>query len=291
MATDVVDDLDGHPSDLEPAPADPGPPKRRRLAIVLAVVGATGGILLLAASWFVLSRDQPTELGTDQALDEFRAANASSGEADGRPAAGVYAATATGVESIGLPGFDEELGPNAPVTVTHGDAGCFTYRADFNSHHWRSWTFCPTATASFAMTTSDAWTARKAPGLDIATLATYDCKEPVGFLWSGAAVGDTRSGACTGVNDVDDAVTEDAATVEVLGTDTLTVGGDQVDVVHVRSTEIFSGDQTGREIDEWWLDASTGLPVRVVVDSQLTGGLSDYAETADLTLSTLRPST
>ena len=39
--------------------------------------------------------------------------------------------------------------------MTHGDGGCFTYRADLNNHHWRSWTFCPASGATFALTAAD----------------------------------------------------------------------------------------------------------------------------------------
>jgi hypothetical protein len=259
--------------------------------VLLAVLVGLAAVLVAGGLWFFLGRDQAQQLDDQEALSEFRSANSSTGAADGRPPAGVYAATATGVESIGIPGFDEDLGPNAPVTVTHGAAGCFTYRVGFNSHHWRSWTYCPSATATFALASSEGFTERKAPGLNIATLATFDCQQPVDFLWPDAAVGETRSGRCTGTNDIDDAVTDDAMEVEVLGRDTLTVDGQQVEVVHVRSTETFSRAQTGTEVDEWWLDASTGLPVRLVVDARLQGGLSSYTETADLTLTSMSPAT
>jgi hypothetical protein len=267
------------------------PPRRRGRKVLTVVLAALAVVLLAGVAWFVFGRDQAREIDTTEALDEFRAANVGSGEGDGRPTAGVYPATVTGVESIGLPGFDEELGPNAPVTVTHGEAGCFTYRADFNSHHWRSWTFCPSASATFALVASDSWTERSAPGLEIASLATVECQSPADVLWAGAAVGDTRSGACTSSNDVDEGVADDAVRVDVLGTDTLTVGDREVDVVHVRTTETFSGSLTGTEVDEWWLDAATSLPLRLVIDARLLGGQSDYTETADLQLTSLTPAT
>jgi len=212
-------------------------------------------------------------------------------DTSGRPAAGVYPATAAGTESIGLPGFDEELGPNSPVTVTHGDGGCHTYRTDFNSHHWRSWTFCPTESAAFSLTQLESFTARKAPGLDIAALSTYTCESPLDFLWQGAAVGDTRTGACTGTSDIDDSVTADAGSIEVLELTSRTVGDETVDVIRLRTTDTFSGSQTGSEVNEWWIDAATGLPVRIVVDAKLSGGPSDYTETADLELTSLTPAT
>ena len=265
---------------------------RRRLWRVLIGIGMVLLLVIVAAVlWFVLGRDPARQLGDDQALTDFRASGGAASDAAGRPAAGVYAATASGKESIGLPGFDESLGPNAPVTVTHGDGGCYTYRADFNSHHWRSWTFCPTETATFSVTRMEGWTARKAPGLDIATLATYTCVRPLDFLWPGAAIGDTRTGACTGTSDMDDSVTADAGSIEVLDVKAMTVKGESVDVIHVRSTETYSQAQAGSEVDEWWLDAKTGLPVKVVVDASFTGGPSDYSETPNLELSTLTPAT
>jgi hypothetical protein len=287
---DVVVDLEETLPGSGTEPAEE-PPRRRGRKVLTVLLAAVAVVLLAGVAWFVFGRDQARELDTTEALDEFRAANPASGEADGRPAAGVYAATATGVESVGLPGFDEQLGPNAPVTVTHGAEGCFTYRADFNSHHWRSWTFCPSATATFALVGSEGWTERSAPGLEIAALTTFECGSPVDFLWQGAAIGEIRTGACTGTNDVDDTVMDDAVELEVLGTDTLSVGDREVDVVHVRSTETFSRSQTGTEVDEWWLDAETGLPVRLTIDASLRGGPSDYDETADLRLTSLTPAT
>src|SRR5690606_3860718 len=144
---------------------------------------------------------------------------------------------------------------------THASDGCFVYRVDFNSHHWRSWTFCPSETATFAITQIDGWTARSAPGFDLSTYNTYVCNEPTDVLWPEAAAGDEpRRGTCVGTNDLDDGVTDDAVRVEILGRESLTLDGQTVDVVHVRTTETFSRDQTGSEVDEWWIDPSNGLP-------------------------------
>lgn len=291
MATHVVEDppdvehVDGATSD---APAGKGSRRRRVLLIVAAVIVV---LLALAAAWFVLGREQAEELSDDQALVDFRAGQGAAGAAEGRPVAGVYAATATGVESIGLPGFDEQLGPNAPVTVTYGDGGCFTARADLNSHHWRSWTYCPSATATFALVGLETFTERSAPGLDLATLSTYRCDVPLDVLWSGAVAGETRTGHCTGRAEVEDTVTDDVASIEVLGTEQLEIGGDTVETVHVRTVDEFSEAQTGTETGEWWLDAATGLPLRARIDAALSGGAGDYSETIELDLTSVRPAT
>lgn len=294
MTDHVIDrpSADEHPGpDDEPA----GRSRRRARTVLLAVAAVVVVVVVAAAVWFFFGREAATELSDDQALTEFRATgggtDGAASDTPGRPAAGVYNATASGTESIGIPGFDDQLGPNAPVTLTHGDGGCSTYRADFNSHHWRSWTFCPTADAEWSLTGLESFTERKAPGLDLATLSTYTCEEPLDLVWSGATAGERRSGACTGTSDTDDAVTRDAGTVEVLAPASITIGGERIEALRVRTVDTFSEAQTGSEVGEWWLHPDHGLPLRISIDAELSGGAGNYSETFELELSTLTPAT
>lgn len=292
MATDVVDVSS---PDEAPDPVGPKTRGRRGRTLALLVIGVVAVLLAGAAFWFFVGREPAVQLSDDEALSEFRAgeagAAAPSSTAPGRPAAGVYAATASGTESIGLPGFDETLGPNAPVTVTHGEGGCYTFRVDLNSQHWRSWTFCPSASADFALVELRSWTARRAPGLDLDTLTTYTCDRPLDVRWQGAAAGATRTGACSGRSDLDDAVTLDAAEAEVLEAATATIGSETIEVQRLRIDDTFSQAQTGYEVGEWWFDADSGLPVRVAIEAELSGGSGSYAEDFVLELSTLVPAT
>jgi hypothetical protein len=77
----------------------------------------------------------------------------------------------------------------------------------------------------------------------------------------------------------------------VLARTTVEVGGSEVDAVHLRITDAFSGAQTGSEVGEYWLDATTGLPLRMSVESQVSGPSGDYSENFDLVLTTLTPAT
>ncbi|MEZ5239163.1 MAG: hypothetical protein R2716_09530 [Microthrixaceae bacterium] len=248
-------------------------------------------MLVVAVLWFFLGRDRAEQLSQDDALADFRAAGAEPVASEGLPEAGVYEASASGTESIGLPGFDEDLGPSAPVTVTYGEEGCFTYRADFNSHHWRSWTFCPEQGAEFALVRLDSWTARRAPALEVETLSTYTCEVPLAFLWSAMSPGETRSSECTGTMDTDDSVTLDDGSVEVLPSESLEVGGTELEATRIRTSDEFSGDQSGFEHGDWWLDPETGLPLRVGIEARLEGGPTTYTESFDLRLDTLEPAT
>jgi hypothetical protein len=281
-----------------PAPADgepPTPPTRRRhrtlwrvligLAVLVVVLVAAG------AAWWVFGRDQAAQRSTDAALEDFRRSGGAAATDDGRPAIGVYTATAEGSEDIGVPGLTESFGPGAPVTVTHGDGSCFTYAVDLNTHHRRTWTFCPATDATFALASADTRTVRNVPGLDVDSLTTYTCQTPVPYLWPDPTTGERRVGSCTGISDAFGGTTTDAGSVEFLGTDTLTVGDTDVAVVHVRSTDTFGDAQTGTEIDEWWLDARTGLPLKLVIDAKLNSSVGDYIEKGTLALTTVTPAT
>lgn len=262
------------------------------MLIIVAVILLA--VILAAAAWFILGRESAREVGSDDAVAAFRAENDPSATTTGRgiPKAGVYEATVSGTESIGLPGFDENFGPTAPVTVTHANNGCFVYRVDLNNHHWRSWTLCPTATARWGITQLDGWTARNAPGFDLSTFNTYVCHPPTDVLWDNPTPGDPeRTGACTGTSDLDDAVTADAVRVEVIGRESLTIGGAEVATIQIRTTDTFSSAQTGNEVANWWFDVDRGLPVRLRFDANLTGSHGDYRERADLTLTTMKPAT
>jgi hypothetical protein len=285
---------DGAPPEGPPEATSPAAPPARRRVLWKVLIGLGVVVVLVigaGAAWWFFGREEARPVSSDAALQQFRESGATGGEGDGRPALGVYRAVATGSEDIGVPGLTESFGPEAPVTVTHGDGGCFTYRADLNNHHWRSWTFCPTSDATFALRSADTSTIRNAPGLDVNSLTTYTCQTPVPYLWPDPAVGDTRSGSCTGTSDTIKGVTGDAGSVEVLDLGTLTVDGTEVPVVHLRSTDTFTDAQTGAEIDEWWLDARTGLPLKLVIDADLTSSVGDYIEKATLELVTLTPAT
>lgn len=290
MSTVTIDPPAG--ADGEP-PTPPAPRRRyRTLWRVLIGLGVLVVVLLAAAAaWWVFGRDEARQRSTDDAIEDFRRSGGTGSQDDGRPAIGVYSATAAGSEDIGIPGLTESFGPGAPVTVTHGDGGCFTYTVDLNTHHRRSWTFCPANGATFALTVADTTTVRDVPGLNLDSLTTYTCQTPVPYLWPDPTVGESRSGTCTGASDTVKGTTTDAGSVEFLGTDTLTVGGIEVAVVHVRSTDIFGDAQTGTEVDEWWLDARTGLPLKLVIDADLTSSVGDYIEKGTLELTTVTPAT
>jgi hypothetical protein len=84
-----------------------------------------------------------------------------------------------------------------------------------------------------------------------------------------------------------------AGNVIPLGRETMTVGGRRVVAEHVRTVSTISGENTGVEITDWWLDTATALPVRVILKSRSARktivGTAHYTEDADLRLASLSP--
>lgn len=285
------------------APAEPGRPpaagrslRRRRLPLALAVVAGVLVVIVVAGVvWFVAGRDRARARSTDEAVETFRNANTapSTDPVARRPAAGVYTATASGSESVGIAGLDESLGPEAPVTVTHGSGECFTYRADLNTHHWRSWTYCPTADGGSSLAGTASSTLRKFPGLDFGSVNTYTCDRPLPARWSAQAAGDRRDGTCTGTSDTIEGVTSDAGTVEVIEVGSYRVGATDVPAVHLRTTDTFGGAQTGTETAELWIATDTGLPLSITFDTQVKSdtplGTADYVDRGRVDLTALTP--
>ena len=117
MNPNMTAEVDGDHPVFDLDPEQPETPRRGRLwwkiliglgIVIVLLVGA-------AAVWFFVGRDEARQLSDDQALENLRAGGgATSSDTAGRPAVGVYRATATGTESVGVPGLDEGLGPERP---------------------------------------------------------------------------------------------------------------------------------------------------------------------------------
>ncbi len=283
-----------------------------RVAVLTLVVVAVllGGAVL---AW--RGRDQPVAQSTDQAVERFRSGTTTAAStppaADvatgARPDPGVYAATGGGREFVGFSPLDEPFGPSVPVTVTALDDRCWALRADLNTHHWRSWTFC-SGTEGVTELQGVSATLRTFPGIDFGTTSTFVCDPPAPVL--GAAVpphptgtgpvgsGRTETGPatrCVGTSDHLGGTTVDEVRAEVVGDERICAGGTDVDTVHVRLDGSMTGAQAGTEVVEVWFVRRTGLPVRVSfdtsVDTQTPFGLIHYRDLGSFAVTSLDPRT
>lgn len=87
--------------------------------------------------------------------------------------------------------------------------------------------------------------------------------------------------------------TRDAFRGEVVGTETLRVGGRPVSTIHVHDRDLLSGHEQGTGSSETWYRTSDGLIVRRIAQSTdrapVPGGSGTYSERYELMLRSLRP--
>jgi hypothetical protein len=276
------------------APTSPTETDRHhRVRTVLLVAGA---VLLLGAAFVVGSfifRDQPTERSVDDAVDAFRSSStAVEPNSFAQPDAGVYEAVGTGGEAISAPPMEQIDSRTMPVTVTPSTDGCWTWRIDYNSAHWHEYDFCPEGTGLIleGQRNSQSWDL----GVDtITNLSTTTCDPPAAILVAGAEPGDAVQHRCAGVNTAAPGDSLAAGPSTMVGRETLVIGGDEVDAVHQRRETTMTGAQRGTIDEDWWLDPTTGLPLRVDRDYDLRTdsviGEIGYTETGSWQLTSLEP--
>ncbi|MCC5953189.1 MAG: hypothetical protein JJU45_13940 [Acidimicrobiia bacterium] len=298
-ASDVGANGGAEAPDAAPTPAEQSPERRHHRLRWALVTMAAVVVGVIGVGWLVVvvGHRPPEERSLVDAVDEFRAA---AGDADGptdalplTPAPGVYAATGSGNEFVGFSPLDEPFGPEVPVTVTSATDGCWTLRADLNSHHWRSWTLCPGADGDLARREAVTATERNFPGINYATTTTFTCEPPAPLLWSSDEP--ERTSSCTGVSSTVDGTTTAVGVTRLVGTETITVGDATVDTLHVQVRSELEGVQPGTDELDFWLDPDSGLPLRISFDSSVDAptpfGTIPYRDAGEVVLTAATPRT
>jgi hypothetical protein len=115
----------------------------------------------------------------------------------------------------------------------------------------------------------------------------YDCQPDAFVLRADASEGDTWTWSCY----ADNGRTQTKVTIEGRGT--MSVGGTRVPVVHTTFQSVLTGATRGTQRQERWTDARTGLPIKLVTETDTEGdgpiGVISYTERYTLTLKSLSP--
>ena len=110
-------------------------------------------------------------------------------------------------------------------------------------------------------------------------------------LPAAATPGQRWEGRCTGTNTAVKGRTLSQGPYRFVGLTTLSVGGHAVRVAEFLRLRTDTGAQHGTERAEVWLDATTGLPIRLRQDIQITTdtpfGTSTYTQSGFFTLTSL----
>ena len=87
--------------------------------------------------------------------------------------------------------------------------------------------------------------------------------------------------------------TASTGTAVSVGSESIVVGGESLEAVHMRHDATFSGGQTGETHTEFWLSVADWMPLRgerdVRVDSDSPVGTVTYTETGRWQLTSTEP--
>jgi hypothetical protein len=209
-----------------------------------------------------------------------------------RPAAGIYEYEGAGTEQLSTPPLSQSQGPTMPATVEWLDEGCWSFRIDYSSNHWQSWTYCPDGdlVTEVAGSTWQRWMIGTAA---ITNLSTFECAPGSVVTARGADVGQEWDATCTGTNEAVAGETVSSGTERFVGEEVLEIAGEQVRTQHFVSERTMRGAQVGTDRSDVWFEVDSGLPVRnerrieAATDTPL--GSSTYTEEGSFRLTSQAP--
>jgi hypothetical protein len=237
--------------------------------------------LLLFRSW--ITRDTTEPVSVDKVVKEYKVQRTATTVLPAGahvPKAGVYTYASDGFEKTDLLGGSRHDYP-AQTTIAIRPTACgFEQTWTALDKRSESWTYCaqPGAIRPTAFHDVHNFYAHNDD-------RTYTC---TGGAIPLKADGDPVTITCAkkGTTRVDH--------VKPIGAQRIGVGGTSVDVVHLRTSTRMSGSTVGTATFDSWLDAQTGLPIRITADvdnksDTPIGTKVHYREQYRLGLSSLQP--
>ncbi|MEZ5238330.1 MAG: hypothetical protein R2716_05095 [Microthrixaceae bacterium] len=259
---------------------------RRRLLVGAAVI-----LVAVLIGWVVVRWIRGTAREVDLADVTTSTGTALESEPSVlRPPAGVYEYTGEGTDRIDKPPRSQAQGPSMPATVTHRGDGCWTFRIDYSTNHWQSWDYCPEdgGLVEVGGQTYQRW---DFGAFANETTSTFECVAPT--ILADQSPGDEWAQSCTGGSTGVEGTTTSAGEARFVGTETLEIGGREVDALRYHRERTNTGNQSGSEVSEVWFDAETGMPLRnersLEASSDTVIGRVDYTEQGSFELESLEP--
>jgi hypothetical protein len=243
------------------------------VAGALAVVAVAGA----AAWWFVL-RDPTTPVDVEEAVTSFRTETEPVGTSP--IPEGVYVYDTDGFErTSALTGSTHRYPKRSTITVTAADCGV---RLLWQVLDGRSteWVYCVTD-AGWDVASQD----ERHTFFGTTQRTTYTCEDtPIR-----PATGAPKRWTVHCATDT----SEETGVGRLVGTARVRVGGRPVTTEHIRKNTEFSGEIRGSSTHDIWFDATSGVPVKIVMVSRTTNdspvGDVTYDEDVTLELTALEP--
>jgi hypothetical protein len=210
------------------------------------------------------------------------------------PPPGVYSYQGTGTDSLSLPPLSQAEGPTLPGTVAFQTDGCWSFRIDYSTNHWQSWTYCARP-KGLVQTGEMVWQRWRVGPVAETNLTTLRCSPALVIIPSAPEVNKVWPAHCSGTSTQIPGTLITVGATRFLGHPTLTIAGRKIPSVHIEVQWRLSGPQIGIERDDLWLDARSGLPLRnrrsIDVRTRTPFGSSTYTENGQFVLGGLTPRT
>ncbi len=247
------------------------------LVLAIVILTSAGG-----TAWALVFRTVSSPIGLREALREYRKEQTAKVFGSLRshlPAPGVYTYRTSGGESLNLMGVSRGFPSRTAMVVS--DNNCATVSWLPLVEHTETTTMCSTPSGGLSL--PRLVTFESIAGS--ATTSTVTCPATAWLLPPGTSTGMRWSATCsllspkervlmTGVN---------------LGSSTMTVAGQAVDVDHVRVDLRYEGTQSGTNPTDFWVVPSTGMIVRERELVSVDEGGVHYSESMDTVLTGLSP--
>lgn len=198
------------------------------------------------------------------------------------PPLGVYVYTITGGDAVdALSGAHHDYPATTTITVTASDCGV-RQRWDVLVERWEEWVRCVDGDAVVqpARTTSDQFFGQTQTDAYTCTGDSRPVDAPAGTSWVTTCVQGDKD--------------HDVYTGEVVGTETSTVGGVDVQTLHVRVT-IANGTASDSQVIDTWYQVGTDLVIAQTAQAATTNpspiGSVHYNENYEIRLTSLSPLT
>ncbi|MFH1330900.1 MAG: hypothetical protein ABIJ48_09660 [Actinomycetota bacterium] len=195
---------------------------------------------------------------------------------------GLYTYATTGYETTdALAGGRHDYPAQTYLTIQPGGCGALV-RWQALEQRYEEWDFCPDGSLPgwssfhewFRVVNTDVW----------------ECPEPMPVQGEPGA---TWTVECTRVSSQEAGEGHQTMSYEVVGFETLAVGSEQVETLHVRVSSIETGGTEGYGLSDMWYLPGTNLLVRWVEQTAVTTesriGAVEYTEQFEVLLTSLRP--
>ncbi len=106
--------------------------------VLLVLLSFVALFVLVSVVLTVEGRARPVSIS--QAIGRYHSNSAADPGTHPRP--GVYSYQGSGTDRLTLPPLSQSEGPTLPGTVEVQSNGCWSFRIDYSTNHWQTWTYC-----------------------------------------------------------------------------------------------------------------------------------------------------